>query len=108
MNLFKLTTHEYIPQLSVDSLFANHMAILGNTGSGKSTTVRKVLSELLNLKNRNINPNKMNFIIFDLHNEYTMFEEEYLSTVNLDTISIPLETLTLEDWINLVQPAAAV
>lgn len=108
ISLGKLTTHEYIPELSVDSLFTNHMAILGNTGSGKSTTVRKVLSELLNLKNKKINPNKMNFIIFDLHNEYTMFEEEYLTTVNLDEISIPLETLTLDDWINLVQPSAGV
>src|SRR5699024_1266075 len=104
----KLTTHDYIPQLSVDSLFTNHMAILGNTGSGKSTTMRKILNELLNLHSRGIDPNKMNFIIFDLHNEYTIFANEYLTPVNLDEISIPLDTLNLEDWINLVQPAMSV
>src|SRR5699024_96229 len=104
----KLTTHDYIPQLSVDSLFTNHMAILGNTGSGKSTTMRKILNELLNLHIRGIDPNKMNFIIFDLHNEYTIFANEYLTPVNLDEISIPLDTLNLEDWINLVQPAMSV
>lgn len=108
LSLGKLTTHEYIPELAVDSLFTNHMAILGNTGSGKSTTVRKVIRELLSLKNKGINPNKMNFIIFDLHNEYTMFEEKYSTTVNLNEISIPLETLTIEDWINLVQPSVGV
>jgi len=104
----KLTTHEYIPEFPVDSLFTNHFAILGNTGSGKSTTVRKILNELLNLKDRNIDPNEMNFVIFDVHNEYTVFNEQYLTKVDLNEISIPLNTLKLEDWINLVQPATRV
>lgn len=108
LSLGQLTTHQYIPRFSVDSLFTNHMSILGNTGSGKSTTVRKMLNELLSLENRGLDPNQMNFIIFDIHNEYKAFSEKYASYVSVDDIAIPLETLTLDDWINLVQPSSAV
>lgn len=104
----QLTTHQYIPQFSVDSLFTNHMSILGNTGSGKSTTVRKILNELLNLEKKDLDLDHLNFIIFDVHNEYKSFGDRHASYINVDDIAIPLETLTIEDWINLVQPASAV
>lgn len=108
ISLGQLTTHEYIPRLSVDSLFTNHMAVLGNTGSGKSTTVRKLLNELLSLESEEIDPNKMNFIIFDTHNEYRFTNSKYTSNMDINEMSIPLNTLKVEDWINLVQPSSAV
>lgn len=108
ISLGQLTTHEYIPQFSVDSLFTNHMAILGNTGSGKSTTVRKLLNELLDLESKEIDPNEMNFIVFDIHSEYKCFNSKYTSYIDVNEISIPLDTLTVDDWVNLVQPASAV
>lgn len=104
----QLTTHQYVPKFSLDSLFTSHMSILGNTGSGKSTTVRKMLNELLSLEKRGLEPNKLNFIIFDIHNEYKSFSDRYASYISVDDIAIPLETLTLEDWVNLVQPSSAV
>lgn len=106
--LGELTTHEYIPEISVDSLFTNHMAVLGNTGSGKSTTVRTILNRSLGLKHQGVDPNKMNFIVFDLHNEYEFDDQTFVTNVDINEIAIPLETLLLEDWINLVQPASAV
>lgn len=108
ISLGQLTTHQYVPQFSVDSLFTNHMSILGNTGSGKSTTVRKILNELLDLEKKEIDLNNLNVIIFDVHNEYNCFDEKNASYISLNDIAIPLETLTLEDWVNLVQPASAV
>jgi uncharacterized protein len=108
ISLGQLSTHQYVPKLSVDSLFTNHLSILGNTGSGKSTTVRKILNELLKIEEKNFDIDKLNFIIFDVHNEYQCFDSKHSSYICTDDISIPLETLTAEDWINLVQPSSAV
>ncbi len=108
ISLGQLTTHQYVPRFSVDSLFTNHMSILGNTGSGKSTTVRKIVNELLNLENGHIDPNQLNFIIFDIHNEYKSVCDRNASYISVEDIAIPLDTLMIEDWINLVQPSSAV
>lgn len=104
----QLTTHQHVPQFSVDSLFTNHMSILGNTGSGKSTTIRKILNELLNLEKRDLDLDNLSFIIFDVHSEYKCFGDINATYISVDDIAIPLETLTIEDWINLVQPSSAV
>lgn len=103
-----LTTHQYVPKIAVDKLFTNHMSILGNTGSGKSTTVRKMLNELLLLENQGVEINKINFIVFDVHNEYENFDDQFATYISVEDVSISADTLTTEDWINLVQPAAAV
>lgn len=106
-----LTTHEsFIPKFSIDTLLTTHICILGNTGSGKSTTVRKLLNEIVvSAERENIEINDANFIIFDVHEEYDSLPEDITKTVCVpDEVSIPLETLTLEDWINLVQPSSQV
>ncbi|AIC92712.1 ATP-binding protein [Shouchella lehensis] len=101
--------NNYIPKLSVNDLLSHHMSILGNTGSGKSTTIRKIFNELLELKNReDLHVNDMNFLIFDVHDEYDNFPNSYMELINMNEISIPLETLTIDDWITLVQPSSAV
>jgi uncharacterized protein len=70
--LGKLTTHNVMPKINLDSILTNHSCILGNTGSGKSTTVRTFLNEIANLKDHsNLDISKANFIIFDVHGEYT-------------------------------------
>lgn len=106
-----LATHDsFVPKFSIDALLTTHICILGNTGSGKSTTVRKLLHEIIESANReNIEINDANFIIFDVHDEYESLSNEFTSTINVpEQIAIPLETLTLEDWINLVQPSSQV
>lgn len=98
-----------VPYFSIDNLFSHHMSILGNTGSGKSTTVRKLLHEVINLSDqKKIDNTQVNFVIFDVHDEYESLPDAYTNKINTDSISIPLETLTIEDWINLVQPSSAV
>ena len=53
---------------NLDSLFSNHFAILGNTGSGKSSTVARLFQNLFYRKiNRPINSR---FVLFDVYGEY--------------------------------------
>ncbi|WP_342536439.1 ATP-binding protein [Sporosarcina sp. FSL K6-3508] len=105
-----MTTHNnYLPKFSIDNLLSHHMSILGNTGSGKSTTARKLLHEIVHLSERNeIDIEKVNFVIFDVHDEYESLPERFVNKVMMENIAIPLETLAIEDWINLVQPSSAV
>ncbi|WP_208587266.1 ATP-binding protein [Gracilibacillus suaedae] len=106
--LGKLSTQDIIPKISVDSILTNHMSILGNTGSGKSTTVRKFLNEVTKFKEDPIiDISKANFIIFDVHNEYSELTPELTTSKRLNDMSINLEELTIEDWTNLLQPSHA-
>ncbi|GGF99086.1 helicase HerA domain-containing protein [Paenibacillus aceti] len=111
LSLGLLSSHEYYsPKFALDKLLTNHMCILGNTGSGKSTTVRKLLNEIiLSAKEFSLDINSAKFIIFDVHDEYDNLPSN-ISTITdvLTEISIPLNTLSPDDWINLVQPSNAV
>ncbi|MED4853637.1 ATP-binding protein [Caldifermentibacillus hisashii] len=106
--LGKLTTHNVMPKINLDSILTNHSCILGNTGSGKSTTVRTFLNEIANLKDHsNLDISKANFIIFDVHGEYTDLPSEMTTVVKVKDISIDLNNLVTEDWMNLLQPSTA-
>lgn len=106
LNLGKMASHNnYSPKIALDRLLPYHTGILGNTGSGKSTTIRKLLYEITELASeQHIDPSNMNFFVFDVHNEYTNFREEYVDNIDLQDLAIPLDTLDMEDWINLIRP----
>lgn len=53
--------------ISINEFFSNHFAILGNTGSGKSCTVARILQNVYQLDKIS---NQTNFIIFDAFGEY--------------------------------------
>lgn len=58
----------------INKLFSNHLAIFGNSGSGKSCGVARILQNLF--LNKNIMPCKANFLIFDAYGEYhTAFKD---------------------------------
>ena len=60
--------------VNVNDLFSNHMAIFGNTGSGKSWGLARLLQNVF--ENKNIVPFRSNFLIFDAYGEYhTAFKE---------------------------------
>ncbi len=66
-NGFKLGSYaSYSCNAHIDGnkLFQRHACILGNTGSGKSETVAKVLEEVSKLPGSNV-------IVFDIHGEYS-------------------------------------
>ncbi|MGI6330167.1 MAG: ATP-binding protein [Bacilli bacterium] len=100
----------YPVYVNIDDLFSNHLAIFGNTGSGKSYGVTKILQSLFyNEKNIAVNST---FFIFDVHGEYNNafknlneFNNNYqykmfrTNNYNLDgeMLTIPLWLLDIED-----------
>ena len=100
----------------INELFSNHMAIFGNTGSGKSYGVARLLQNVFT--NPNIPPFRSNFFIFDAYGEYhtafanlnqinQSFNFKYYTT-NLNDIDgtilkIPLWLLDVDDYALLLQ-----
>src|SRR5690606_26154650 len=62
-------------RLSIKKLFASHIGIFGNTGSGKSNTLARIFSELFqaNVENQNFKTNSR-FVIVDFNGEYSKSE----------------------------------
>ncbi len=60
--------YNYPVYVDINDLFSNHMAIFGNTGSGKSYGVARLLQNVFS-KSR-IEPIRSNFFIFDAYGEY--------------------------------------
>lgn len=58
-------------ELSVNKLFASHIGIFGNTGSGKSNTLARIYTELFNRFGTNEFKNNSKFVIIDFNGEYT-------------------------------------
>jgi len=54
--------------VDINELFSNHMAIFGNTGSGKSCGVARLMQNLFS--NPNFVPYRSNIFIFDAYSEY--------------------------------------
>jgi len=55
-------------RVKYNDLFSNHMAIFGNTGSGKSCGVARVLQNVFS--NQNYLPFRSNIFLFDAYGEY--------------------------------------
>ena len=58
----------YPIMVDINDLFSNHMAIFGNSGSGKSCGVARVLQNIF--LNKNLPPYRANIFIFDTYGEY--------------------------------------
>ena len=58
----------YRINVGVNSFFSNHFAILGNTGSGKSCTVARLIQNIFT--SNNYLPVNANIFIFDAYGEY--------------------------------------
>ncbi len=100
----------------INELFSNHMAIFGNTGSGKSYGVARLLQNLF--EKTKIVPFKSNFFIFDAYGEYhnafssidkynPNYHFKYYTTNLSDTdgsiLRIPLWLLGIDDMALLLQ-----
>ncbi len=57
----------YSLKLSIQKLFASHIGIFGNTGSGKSNTLAKIYTDLFK---SGLNHQNSRFIFIDFNNEY--------------------------------------
>ncbi len=102
-------------KVSVDELFSNHTAIFGNTGSGKTYGICRIIQNIFPAGN--IIPYKANLFIFDSYGEYiNAFKDlsknnQYYSfkviTTNMskpyEKLNIPVCLLDLEDILNLLE-----
>ena len=59
---------DYPIRVDINDLFSSHMAIFGNSGSGKSCGVARILQNIF--ANPKLLPFKSNFFIFDAYGEY--------------------------------------
>ena len=67
--------------LSVSRLFAGHIGIFGNTGSGKSNTLAKMYTELFKLESLGDNFKKRSkFIFIDFNGEYSKDDDDGILT----------------------------
>lgn len=84
--------------ISATRLFAGHVGIFGNTGSGKSNTLAKMYTELFRLKESSNNfKNKSKFIFIDFNGEYSkngvlhQDKKTYTLSTELDLDQIQIE-----------------
>jgi hypothetical protein len=72
INIAKTDIEEIPVELPIDNIFNSHIAIFGNTGSGKSNTLAALYQELFTTLSEldNFNEN-CKFLLFDFNGEYT-------------------------------------
>lgn len=106
INIGKTPIEEMGVNVSIDKLFSSHIAIFGNTGSGKSNTLAKLYSSLFSnkvlLNNSNFR-NNCKFVLFDFNGEYShtncISEDKAIYKLSTfrqsgqDKINIPKEVL---------------
>ncbi len=101
---------DYPLYIDVNDMFSNHSAIFGNTGSGKSWGLARLMQNVF--ENKNVVPIRSNFFIFDAYGEYhTAFKDinkinpnfyfkYYTTNINDkegNILSIPLWLLDVDD-----------
>ena len=108
--------NDYPIRININDLFSNHFAVFGNTGSGKSCGVARLLQNVF--YDPNFVPFKSNFLIFDAYGEYhNAFKDinkinpnynfKYYTTNKAapkeNILSIPLWLLSVDDYALLLQ-----
>ncbi len=83
--------------------FGKHIAILGSTGSGKSTTVASVLQKVQMFSNTHV-------IILDIHNEYSAAFRDFGNLVNITKLELPYWFMNFEElremFVDETEPSA--
>ena len=82
--------------VALNDFFANHSAIIGNTGSGKSCGVARILQNLFNSPNKPINSH---IILFDAYGEY---KKTFLNIHESGLNSVCLTTKVTESFEHLL------
>ena len=106
--------NNYPIRVNIDSLFSNHSGIFGNTGSGKTYGVARLVQNLFTMKDKI--PFNSNFFIFNNTSEYDNafksinsynpnFNYKMYTTSDDDTnnsVKLPLWLLNADDYANLL------
>ncbi len=101
---------------SINDFFSNHLAIFGNSGSGKSCGVARVVQNVF--ENPNMETSNAKMFIFDAYGEYKnafgninkinpKYNYKFITTNPSDEddfkLDIPTHLLTLDDWALMLQ-----
>ena len=107
--------NNYPIKVNIDEMFSNHMAIFGNTGSGKTCGVARIVQNFFNMKDKI--PFNSNIFIFNNTSEYdaafknihsinSNFNYKLYTTDKDDPsgnrIRLPLWILDVDDYANLL------
>lgn len=82
--------------VQLDELLAKHFAVVGATGSGKSSTVTLILAAILER-----NPNG-HIIMLDPHNEYSAAFGDVAELVNVDNLKLPFWLFDAEEAVRIL------
>lgn len=98
--------------IDINHFFASHIAILGNTGSGKSNTLASLYENMFNSKNNvgkkyiELMNNKSRFLVIDTNGEYnkSFIGDDFKRVIKINMrkaisdFRIPLMCTDAEDW----------
>lgn len=85
---------------SINTLFSNHLAIIGNTGSGKSCSFARIMQNLFYRK-ENL-PVNSRFIIFDVYGEYNNAFSLFTDNTTIQTKQITTKSnLNVQELLNI-------
>ena len=103
---------DYQVKINPDKMFAKHIAILGNTGSGKSCTLTSILQSLFQYEYNGEKLKSAHIIIFDTNGEYKdafNIDEKHLVNsfhINEDGLKVPYWFMNFDDMDYLFEPTA--
>lgn len=93
---FSLGRFAYNPDFEVkvlgSELFAKHVAVLGNSGSGKSCTTARILQEVLDLQQAQV-------VLFDMHGEYKAAFSDEEGQLNANVTYLGAEDMVIPYWL---------
>ena len=73
-------------------MFAKHVALLGNSGSGKSCTTARILQEVLDFDHAQV-------VLFDMHSEYRAAFSDDDGQLNANVTYLDVDSLVLPYWL---------
>lgn len=82
--------------VSIDALLSRHFAVVGTTGTGKSTAVTLLLHMIARAK-----PDQR-ILILDPHNEYASAFGSNAHIITADTLDLPFWMLTLDEMVQVL------
>lgn len=101
---------DYQVKINPDKMFAKHVAILGNTGSGKSCTLTAILQSLFQYNFNNQKLKSAHIVIFDTNGEYkdafNINEKHKINPfwINDEGLKIPYWFMNYDDMDYLFEP----
>lgn len=101
---------DYQVKINPDKMFAKHVAILGNTGSGKSCTLTAILQSLFQYNFNNQKLKSAHIVIFDTNGEYkdafSINEKHKINPfwINDEGLKIPYWFMNYDDMDYLFEP----